>query len=298
MKTFGKIFSSRFRLVHRRCFQIEKWEESSRANISMRMNRSTSRTTCGQCYRVERQWWWSISPFCTLFGVVNEFSSNVFERWKWTEGERIDEERRGEQRRPTFSFSTSPILFVVVSKSESNNWNDVGSNVNERREMTRWNWLKRTRGRRHRRRRAKTSSDSQRGKCGKGRFSSGIDFVVEMVEKAWTFQHMFLVKSKIKEKSRHWSRREKCHGVDPWGPYHFLGKNFPEQSRYVETIKHYWKTFLVIKLDSPSSGKIRVLEPYLGTCNFVVKSYRKVCWTSQPPYEGYFSCNITSWRIN
>ena len=60
----------------------------------------------------------------------------------------------------------------------------------------------------------------------------------------------------------------------------------------------HWKTFLVIKLGGPSSEKIRVLEPYLGTCNFVDKSCKKVCLAAQSPHEGCFSCDITSWRIN
>ena len=60
----------------------------------------------------------------------------------------------------------------------------------------------------------------------------------------------------------------------------------------------HWKTFLVIKLGGSSSEKIRVLEPYLGTCNFVDKSCKKVCLAAQSPHEGCFSCDITSWRIN
>jgi hypothetical protein len=59
-----------------------------------------------------------------------------------------------------------------------------------------------------------------------------------------------------------------------------------------------WKTFFVIKLDSPSSEKIRLLEPFLGTCHFVVKSCRNMCSTCQQPHEYCFSCNITSSQIN
>jgi hypothetical protein len=84
--------------------------------------------------------------------------------------------------------------------------------------------------------------------------------------------------------------------VDPWGPEHFL-EFVSEQSGNVETMEGHWKTFLALKLDSPSSGKIRVLEPYLGIWVRVVGSCRKVCLTSQLPHEGGFPCNITSCRI-
>ena len=112
---------------------------------------------------------------------------------------------------------------------------------------------------------------------------------------------VWMTDRRVIEPTLHWSPNfsiERMIRVDPWIPYHFLGKCFPEQSCYVEMMEHHWKTFLVIKLDSPCSEKIRVLEPYLGTCNFVVKSCRNVCLTSQSPHEGYFSGNITSWRIN
>jgi hypothetical protein len=77
-----------------------------------------------------------------------------------------------------------------------------------------------------------------------------------------------------------------------------FGKNFPEQCHTVETMEGRWKTFLVIKLDSLSSGKIRALEPFLGTCHFVVKSCKNMYLTSQPLHELCFQCNITSWQIN
>ena len=44
-----------------------------------------------------------------------------------------------------------------------------------------------------------------------------------------------------------------------------FGKNFSGQFCDVETMEGRWKTFLALKLDSHSSGKIRALEPYLGT---------------------------------
>jgi hypothetical protein len=53
------------------------------------------------------------------------------------------------------------------------------------------------------------------------------------------------------------------------------------------------KTFLVIKLDSPSSERMRVLEPHLGTCHLVVKSCRNMCLTSQSLYEGFFRVTLT-----
>ena len=78
---------------------------------------------------------------------------------------------------------------------------------------------------------------------------------------------------------------------------HF-GKVFFSDSFWCQNSGMVWKTFMVIKLGSPSSEKNRVLEPFLGTWNYVVKPCRKVCLASQPPPEGCFSCNTTSWRIN
>ena len=64
----------------------------------------------------------------------------------------------------------------------------------------------------------------------------------------------------------------------------------------METITHRWKTFSAIKLHSPSSGKIRVQEPFLGTWSQMTESCRKVSLTSQPPHLGYFSCNSLDWK--
>jgi hypothetical protein len=51
--------------------------------------------------------------------------------------------------------------------------------------------------------------------------------------------------------------------VTPWTANHKFGKQISEQSCYVETIEVLWEAFLVIKLDSPSRGKIRGLEQSL-----------------------------------
>ena len=69
------------------------------------------------------------------------------------------------------------------------------------------------------------------------------------------------------------------------GTQTLFGKNFSKQSRNVETMEGRRKTFSVIKLDSTSSGKVRVLEPYLGTWSQMIGSCRKVCLTSQPLHE-------------
>jgi hypothetical protein len=70
---------------------------------------------------------------------------------------------------------------------------------------------------------------------------------------------------------------EKIPRVDPWRANHFLGKNFPEQACYVEMMEGCWKTFLVIKLDSPSRGRIRALKPQVTFIGFrLTRPYTEV----------------------
>jgi hypothetical protein len=85
--------------------------------------------------------------------------------------------------------------------------------------------------------------------------------------------------------------------VDRWGVSHFSGIFLPEQSCYVETIVHRWKTFSVVKLDRASSRKIWGLESYIGTWGHRIESCRYMTWSPRWRHERGFPWNITAWLI-